>query len=370
MKGKNTSKPKHKIICTVINDLTTDQRMHRICSSLARAGHEVTLVGRELPNSLPLPSQPYHLKRIRCFWNKGFLFYLEYNIRLLFFLLKEPATVYNAVDLDTIMPAWLASRIRKRKVVYDAHEWFPYCPEIIVRPKIHWFWKKVESVFVPKMDEIYTVSQSIANEFTQLYGKPVQVVRNMPIVREFSPHPEEIYILYQGVLNMGRGLEELLDAMQDIDIFLYIAGAGDIENKLKQKVKQNRLQGKVVFLGNLSPEKLWEYTQNAYIGVNLLQNLGKNYYYSLANKYFDYVQAEVPQLTMDFPEYRKMNQQHEVALLIPDLEKDTIQEAILRLIHDYKLYAQLRAQCRRAKKKWNWKREEAHLISIYEKLPA
>lgn len=368
MNPKKKSDIRKKIVCTVINDLTTDQRMHRICDTLIDAGYDVTLIGRQLSSSQTLSPRKFQQIRLKCIWNKGFLFYFEYNLRLTLWLIFHKVDIINAIDLDTIAPAWLVGKIKNVKTVYDAHEWFPYCPEIISRPPVHRFWLEIEEIFLPKMDAVYTVSQSIANEFSKLYHREIGLVRNMPIQRNALKMQQEKYILYQGALNVGRGLEKLVEAMQDINLELWIAGEGDIEQDLKQKVIDLHLQHKVKFLGKLNPEKLWYFTENAWVGVNLLQNLGLNYYYSLANKFFDYVQAEIPQITMNFPEYQKMNQEFEVAILINNLNKEEILQAILKLNNDVEFYHQLKNQSIQAKDEWNWDIEKKNLINIYERL--
>ncbi len=357
-----------KIVCTVINDLSTDQRMHRICETLVDAGFDVTLIGRQLSNSQPLTKRKLKQIRLKCIWNKGFLFYFEYNLRLTIWLMFHKVDIINAVDLDTIAPAWLLSKIKKVKTSYDAHEWFPYCPEIVNRPPVHRFWLEMEEIFLPKMDAVYTVSQSIADEFSELYKREIGVVRNMPKINSIDKTISEKYILYQGALNIGRGLEELIDAMSYLNMELWIAGTGDIEQELKQKVIDLNLQDKVKFLGKIEPEKLWYYTENAWIGVNLLEDLGLNYYYSLANKFFDYVQAEIPQITMNFPEYQKINQEFEVAILINNLNKNEILSAVVKLNSDVECYNNLKNQCQIAKNYWNWEIEKKTLIGIYERL--
>lgn len=293
---------------------------------------------------------------------------MEYNIRLWIWLLFEKFDIVNAIDLDTIIPAWSIARLKKKKVVYDAHEWFPYCPEVENRPFVHKFWLGIEKIFLPKMDSVYTVSQSIALEFTNQYRREIGLVRNMPIQRTATKKKEENYILYQGALNVGRGLEQIIDAMQHIDIPLYIAGSGDIEVSLKQKVMKLNLQSKIKFLGQLTPEELWTFTQNAYIGLNLLEHIGKSYYYSLSNKFFDYIQAGVPQVTMRFPEYKSLNQEYEVAILLDDLGQDGIIKAILELVDDSTLYTRLKNNCLQAKEIWNWEQEQKRLFNIYEQL--
>lgn len=114
-----------KIICTVTNDLIYDQRMQRICTSLQKNNFEVELVGRILPDSKEIIQQTFQQKRLKCFFNKGFLFYAEFNIRLLFFLLFTKFDIVCGCDLDTLPAALLAAKIKRKKVVYDAHEYFP-----------------------------------------------------------------------------------------------------------------------------------------------------------------------------------------------------------------------------------------------------
>ncbi|MCO5231048.1 MAG: glycosyltransferase [Chitinophagales bacterium] len=368
MKVKNTSALSKKVICTVINDMTTDQRMHRICDTLVDAGYDVVLIGRKLKDSQPLKDRKFQQVRLKCIWNKGFLFYAEYNIRLMIWLFFHRFDIVNAVDLDTIVPAYLVGKAKNKKTVYDAHEWFPYCPEIVERPFVHRFWLKIESIFLPRMDSVYTVSQSIAKEFNLNYHRAIGLVRNMPTSKTPLIQTDEKYILYQGALNIGRGIEELIDIMSEIDIPLYIAGKGDIEAQLKERVNFLNLHHKVRFLGNLEPEQLWFFTENAFIGVNLLENRGLNYYYSLANKFFDYVQAEIPQITMNFPEYKYLNSQFEVAVLIDDLNKASILNAISTLLKDSEKYSNLKKNAISAKKQWNWENEKLSLLKIYEQL--
>ena len=75
---------------------------------------------------------------------------------------------------------------------------------------------------------------------------------------------------------------------------LWLVGEGDLSVKLRELVKSYKLDQKVKFKGYLKPTELPEITAKATIGLNLLENTSLNYYYSLANKAFDYIQAEIP----------------------------------------------------------------------------
>lgn len=102
------------IVFTVTNDLTYDQRMDRICRTLVDAGYLVTLVGFSKSSSTLLTPKPYHQVRLHLVFSKGKMFYLEYNFRLLWWLLSNQFDIYGAVDLDTLLPQYWVSRWRKK----------------------------------------------------------------------------------------------------------------------------------------------------------------------------------------------------------------------------------------------------------------
>lgn len=360
-----------RIICTVTNDLVYDQRMQRICSSLAQAGYSVELVGRILPDSKPVSKRPYLQTRLPCRFRKKWLFYAEYNIRLLFYLLFSRATVICGCDLDTLPAAWLAARLKRIKVVYDAHEYFTESPELIGRKGVQGIWRMIEAFLVPRVDAAYTVNHSIAEIFQKKYNKPFGVVRNLPYSRQPNKRSTaETYILYQGAVNIGRGVKEMLLVAMHLDVPLWVAGDGDILDEVKGLVKQYKLENKVKLLGKLSPEELRQVTDDALIGVNLLENRGLNYYYSLGNKFFDYIQARVPQVSIAFPEYIRLNDQYKIGVLVDGMVTDKLVETFRSLIGDPARYAELRANCERAAKDLCWEREEQNLTDIYRKLLA
>lgn len=359
---------KKKIICCVTNDLSFDQRMIRICNSLSAFGYDVLLCGRQLPNSIPLEEKSFIQYRITCIFNKGKLFYLEYNIRLFFFLLSQKFDAVNAIDLDTAMATLAASKIKKRKLVYDAHEIFTEVPEVVNRPFTKSVWLFVEKFLIPKTDLAYTVSNSIAEFFKNKYGKKFEVIRNVPLLKPFEPSQKENAIIYQGALNEGRGLEFLIDAMHDIDATLWIAGDGDLASNLKAQVQKEKLENKIQFLGKFSANELSHKTQKALVGFNVLEQKGLSYYYSLSNKTFDYIHAEIPQIISAFPEMKLLNAQHHIAIEIEKISAKEISVAINRLLKDKELHNQLSNNCARAKKVLNWQNESQKLQDFYEQL--
>ncbi len=357
------------IVFAVINDITYDRRMQRICDSLAKGGYDVTLIGRELKNSKPLEPTSFKTIRLRCLFGKGKLFYLEYNLRLFLKLMFMRADVYAAADLDTIAPCFKVAWLKRKRKVFDAHEYFQEVPEVVNRPFIKKVWSWVGKFFVPRADLAMTVSESLADEFQKLYGIRFETIRNVPrkSTAAIANQPGN-YLLYQGALNEGRGLAQLIDAMKTIDMPLKIVGEGDLSDELRKKVKALKLGDKIEFLGYIPPDRLEEITSNAWLGLNLLENKGKSYYYSLANKFFDYINHGVPSLSMDFPEYRKINERYEVCLLLDNLQLHNIVRAVYSLKNNAVKYGQLQKNCLAAREEFNWENEQKKLLAGFEKI--
>lgn len=360
--------------------------MARICCSLAGAGYKVVLVGRKMKGSIPIIDTSYKQIRLNCLFSKGKLFYAEYNLRLFFFLLFKKIDCICAIDLDTVLPCLFISKLKKIQRVYDAHELFCEMKEVVTRPGIYKIWKRVEKYALPQFTNAYTVNEPIANEFYAMYGIKYAVVRNVPwlkeepvMVREDTNHGDgdtnqggepdskpEKYILYQGAVNEGRCFETLIPAMKEVNCSLLVCGDGNFMNQAKQLVKQHQLEHKVVFKGYITPDELPIITAGAHIGINLVENNGQSYYLSLANKFFDYVHAGIPQLCAGYPAYKAINDQQEVAVLITDMSAKNIAVQLNNLLGNELLYQRLQANCLKAKAIYNWQAEEKILLNFYQ----
>jgi len=307
--------------------------------------------------------------RLNCCFPKGKLFYIEVNLRLFFYLLFKKADAVCAIDLDTILPCLFISQIKKIPRVYDAHELFCEMKEVVTRPFIHKCWKLIERFSVPKYKKGYTVSSPIADEFRKLYKVEYEVIRNMPVLSELVlSGQKEKYILYQGAVNEGRSFETLIPAMKDVNCRLIICGEGNFMQQAKDLVKKNALEEKVIFKGMIAPLDLIKYTQGAYIGVTLFENKGKSNYFSLANRFFDYINAGVPQLCVDYPVYKETNKEYKIALLIDNLSPECISKNLNNLLDNDVVYQQLKNNCLKAREVFNWQQEEKKLIHFYNQL--
>jgi glycosyltransferase involved in cell wall biosynthesis len=357
------------IYFTVTNDLSFDQRMHRICGSLANAGYKVTLVGRKLKHSLPLQQKAFQQKRLNCFFTKGFIFYAEYNLRLFFFLLIRRMDGICAIDLDTILPGLLVSKLKGIARIYDAHEYFTELKEVQKRPLVRRIWLSVEKFAVPKFRNGYTVSDGLAKQFKQKYNRKYAVIRNLPVLKPLNGTTKgEKFLVYQGAVNEGRGFEYLIPAMKSIPYKLVVCGDGNFMGKLKQLIAENGVCDKVELKGMMLPDELWSIAQTATLGMGLAEKEGLNQFLALPNKFFDYIQAGLPQIAMNYPEYCKINDHYKTAVLLDSLAPELVSKTINSVMQDEAMLNELRLNCLKAREVYCWQNEEKRLIELYQNI--
>lgn len=361
---------KKRIVFAITNDLRFDQRMQRICSSLAGNGFSVLLVGRNTQPHIPLPAQPYQQKQLQCLFKRSFFFYAEYNIRLLLFLLFTKMDLLCAIDLDTIIPCYIVSVCRRKQRVYDAHEFFTEQKEVKSRPLVHAVWMFIEKTFVPVFPQGYTVNESLSQEFFKRYGVQYKVIRNVPKLTHL-PSSKQIhknFIIYQGAVNEGRCFETLIPAMKHINCCLLICGKGNFYKQVQQLIIQHKVEDKVILKGYVLPQELKQLTPQACFGITLFEQEGMNQYYSLCNRFFDYIMAGIPQICVAYPEYEAINKQYDVAYLISNTQEQTIVQACNTLLTQKELYYKLKENCLKARLQLNWEEEEKKLLSFYAQL--
>ena len=367
-------KGKRKIIISVTNDLVADNRVHKVATSLMKFGFEVLLVGRKLKGSLPV-NRDYQTKRFRLFFTKGAKFYACYNIRLFFFLLFTKSDIFLANDLDTLPANFLASKIRNKKLVYDSHEYFTEVPELINRPKIKRIWERIEKRILPKIKNAYTVCGSIADVYKEKYGIEMKVIRNISecngkIIPKETDYLKALsmqkIILYQGAVNVGRGIEEVIEAMQYVENARFvIVGDGDVTEDAKKIVSRLYLKHKVFFIGKVPLEELIAYTQKATIGISLEKNIGLNYYYALPNKLFDYIRANVPVLASRLPEIENIVKTYDIGCFIENHNPKHIAENINFMLNSPDKMQKWKENLEKASAELCWENEEKILKEIF-----
>lgn len=337
---------------------------------------EITIIGRERGKCCKSGKVPFKTVRFRMLVNKGFLFYKFYNIRLFFYLLFHQFDLLVSNDLDTLLPNYIVSVLKKIPLVYDSHEYFTGVPELHGRHFVKWVWKTIEKYIFPKLLFVLTVSDSIADQYSSEYGFRPLVVRNcspktdhiLPYTRkELSLNPDDLLIILQGTgINMDRGGEELIEAVNRTeDVSLLVVGSGDSITDLKSRVKELNIETKVRFISKVPWEELMRYTKSADLGLTLDKNNNINYNYSLPNKLFDYINAGVPVLASNLSEIAKILDRYGCGVLINEVSPEAISSELRELLNAPEKLAEMKLNSIKASLELNWETESEKARSLY-----
>lgn len=363
-----------KVFVSVSNDLVTDNRVDKTCRTLVDASYEVCLIGRLKKDSPQMNERPYSYKRMRLCFYSSFFFYAEFNLRLFFKLLFSKADILWANDLDTLWANYLVSKIKHLPLVFDSHEHFTEVPELKYNKFAKWFWKKIEKGILPKLNNVVTVCQPIADYFKNEYNVDALIVRNCPNnnwvkktkTREELGMPKDkpILIWQGGGCNIERGMEELVESMQWIDAYLYIIGGGDVYDDLKLIAQRFGVQDKIAFIPRLPFEEMMQYTFNSTIGLSLDKDTNQNYSISLPNKLFEYIHALLPMLITPLSEIKPIVETFKVGDFLTNHQPSNIALQINSLLNDNKRREFYSENCKKAKQLLCWEVEEKKIIDL------
>lgn len=366
---------KKEVLISVSNDIVTDQRVLKIASEILASGASVTILGRRLPWSLDADIDGINTVRLSMIFRKGFLFYKFFNIRLLFSILSRKADLLVSNDLDTLLPNYIVSRIRKVPLVYDAHEYFTGTPELAKRPFVRYVWKTIERMIVPHLLHMITVNQSIAKIYNDEYGVDVSVVRNLsrrwkgePSSRtELGIAENDLLCVLQGTgINRDRGGLQVIDAVAKLDnVHLLVIGRGDMVAEMRDRVLETELIDRVTFLPVMQWEDMMSYTAMADVGLSLDSPGSVNYENSLPNKIFDYMSAGLAIIATDLREVSAVVRENGCGLVIDEPSPGQIGRAISRLRDNRLLLEQCRKNSVKAQKAFSWEGERKVVRRFY-----
>jgi len=367
-----------RVVSSIINDISTDQRVMKQAAVLRSLGCSVTVVCRRKAD-FNFASDDFRAYRFRFYINRGPLFYFIFNIRLLIFLLFKRYDIYVANDLDTLLPNYIVSRLRRKPLVYDSHEYFTGQYGLQERRFSYNTWKKIERCIVPRLRYMITVSDSIAELYNAEYGVSPEVIRNAAYsssgivparLEEIGIKNNDFRLIIQGAgLNPGRGVPELLDAMKLVSgVHLIIIGSGDALSTIKMKISSLGLNERVTLISQLPWREMMRYTIACDAGISLDKDTCINQKLSLPNKLFDYLSAGIPVIASPLPEVSKIIHEFNCGVVAEAVTPECISKAIIKLRDNKELTAGMKESAKTASKVLNWERESIRETAFFRKI--
>lgn len=373
----------------VLNPFTHDTRVLKEASSLASAGFDVTVWALKTDDVPAVENvHGFQMKRFRqdslnfTFRPPG-LVYVETMAKATTHLIREHADVYHAHDAKALPACYVASRLRRAKLVYDAHEFLLNAGGKDWRGRFKSrLWRFFEKSLIRQAHDIITVNVSIAQELARLYGiepivlmncqEYVDIPRNNILREELNIPPKDKIVIYPGIFAPGRGLERLILSAQYMnDVIIVLMGPDKLNGKLQQVIRDLDVEDRVKIHAPVPPKEVPRYVASADVGVMPTQAVRPSYYYGSGNKLFHYVMAGIPAAVSDHPEKRRIVETYDVGAVFDETDPHSIAQTINNLLSNEDRYQQM---CRNAKEaartELNWEVEEQKLITLYRSLEA
>ena len=319
-------------------------------------------------------------------------FWHEFNFFIKSVLDKKIA--YHSVwcnDFPTLYPAYKIAKKLKSKLIYDSHEiyletlnqFFPtkssFIKSLVFKTSLSFmrtFGKMVEKRLINKATQIITVNESLADYFKTTYGvNDVAVIMNFPTTTKlessqfidfralFSFQENDKILIYQGVLNKGRGLELVINSIIHIPehVKLIILGDGPLKKELTTLTSDLNLDQRIKFINKVPIHELLNYTSGADFGINILEDFNLSKKLASPNKLFEYIHAGIPVICSRSVENDKVLNKYKIGIAVNNEPVDIskkIAELIEKELGSYKL------ACNEAAKEYNWETQEDTIMNI------
>jgi len=312
------------VTISFLGNANFDTRVTNLTNSLRDNGVQVKVISFDwtTPNFHTVTGDTSIFKLVK---KKNSLpYYFKFLTTLFKELLKTNSSIYIAEDILTLPVVTFIAKFRGAKLYYNSREFYAFLAGLRNKPKIQGIIGKLENFFIKKVDAVLVTGDGDAEFLQEYYGiSNTVVIRNLPL-QQNATEPKNFHemlnipisnriLLYQGVILEGRGFEPLLAAMSKIgNCDLVVLGTGVYQTKYEKLASELGIVDRIHFLGNIDQSELINYTAGADIGVSLIENISKSYYYALPNKLFEYIMANIPVLISDLPQMKKIVEEYHV----------------------------------------------------------
>ncbi len=279
--------------------------------------------------------------------------------------------VIHANDLTALIPAYMATKKLKCRLVFDSHEinvenFYNGGQKLYAA-----ILKHIERRLCKKVDKMVCVSHAAAEYFAKEYKIPKpMVITNCSLKSEQCIQDMKnpgFEILNHGQFYAGRGYDIMVEASRYLkdypEIKLALRGFGVMEQQLRDRADALKADN-VIFYPKVLVEELIPYASHSMVGVAMTEAICLNFKLSVSNKLFEYASAGLPVIMSDIPEHRYLNEKYQFGIIIPDNSPKTFAEAAIRLYTNKDFYKKCVEGAIRMTEEVNWETEFSRLIEF------
>jgi glycosyltransferase involved in cell wall biosynthesis len=336
-----------RLAILLMGDYLSDSRVKRTARALAKDWRVKVFCLAEPGRKYPTRDEDIRLEYISLFTRKlpkhpavQAVKFLEFGLRTLLSVCRYRPSVVWANDAFTITLGWVCKRLGM-KTIYDAHE---YWADFALPSQNAAFYRvlyRLQALTIRSFDLVTTIGECIAERMVADHKIPMpMLLPNTCEARELPAEPDlwakwsipagTDVILYQGLLDDARGLENLVRSVPGWDpgAMLVFQGDGPLRSLLESEAKRLGIAHRVVFTGMIPEPETGRHARACALGVIPCLPANLNYKLSLSNKFFAYGINGVPILASDLPQMRRLIDEYGLGAVFDPLKPDKIAYAV------------------------------------------
>lgn len=372
-----------RVLMLVSNAASHDPRVAVEAASLVRAGHEVTVLGwdrggdepveevREgvrivrVRNSLGMRLLVYDILRLPSFWRRALRRALQIHA-------ESPVSIVHAHDLDTLPVGVRLKEVTGAKLVYDAHEVFPYMVEQSRAARFAPRFERMERGLVPKADLVIAAGPGHREYLAPMTASPIAIVTNskpLPSESYEPPRNPRMTVAYIGGLDPARLLVPLAElAVEDGTFDVVVAGDGPLAAPIEELAA--RSSGRLRYLGVVPMVQVVPMTKGADVVFAVFDPAKRLNRIGVPNKFFEALAAGRPVLVSEGTWVGAEVEASDCGVAI-EYSKEALRAALAALRDDPRRRELMgRNALRLARDRYNWAKDERALLEAYSDLGA
>ena len=380
-------KHKNQVLMLLSNCFDPDPRVYAEARALVEHGYAVSILAWDRDRKKPAKEviEGIQVERIylRSTHGRGATQIFFMAAVLMIFVWKglfRKFDVLHAHDFDTLPAGVVIAILRRKTLVYDAHEEYASMLHGNIPAWMERFLLFFEEQLLRAVDLLITVGEKLRAEFERRGARRTVLVGNWKKLEEYRADeltrgevreelgiPQDaLLVCYIASLTQERHIAELLAALESRpDIHLVIGGGGNCASQVEEHAKTHR---NVHFLGFVQHRRIPRYTIASDVVYYGFEIAHPNARYSAPNKLFEALATGLPVISADFGEIGRIIRENDCGILLDRFSTENILGALDLCGAPQRLRKWKENAATIGRTKYNWSHAEATLLNAYESL--
>jgi glycosyltransferase involved in cell wall biosynthesis len=346
MKFSN-QQPAKTVLMVLTNAYDPDPRVRQEAFALIGMGCRVKLLAwdRDLKAPAAECMEGVEVERVYLSSRHGrgttqLFFYAWLYLKMLWRGWRTSFDVVHCHDLDTLPLGFLLGKLKRKPIVYDAHESFPDMLEGSVHPQVRNGLTRLENFLIRRIDLLITVGEKLRRHFKARGCRHSVVVGNWKRLEDFSRSEQEnlevrgrlgipagaLLVVCITQLLKDRQIEELLQAAAECpNVYVIVGGRGVLQGMVEQAAASNP---RILFVGFVSGKQIADYTCASDVVYYGFDPQNPNARFSAPNKLYEALAAGRPLITGDFGEIADVVREAACGIVLSHYSAEAVRDAL------------------------------------------